>query len=158
MRGGTIQTPNQTLQQTAGACSVSGVHCSLGPPPLLSLSFGGKTMTPSMRTVNRIPLDVLWDEAGEVAATRERWLSKSALREMLQKYPVVFYVAEVGKPLRQVGVQECFDFWKSEVRAHVVEDPDSGFQLTNFPGEYAYLASEWSGEIQTPIVLLEMHH
>lgn len=115
-------------------------------------------MTPSMRTVNRIPLDVLWDEAGEVTATRERWLSKSALREMLQKYPVVFYVAEIDKPLRLVGVQECYDFWKSEVRAHVVDDPDSGFQPNDFPGEYAYLASEWSGEIQTPIVLLEMHH
>lgn len=40
----------------------------------------------------------------------------------------------------------------------MVEDPDSGFQLNDFPGEYAYLASEWSGGIQTPIVLLEMHH
>jgi hypothetical protein len=115
-------------------------------------------MTPSMRTVNRIPLDVLWDEAGEVAATRERWLSKSALRELLRKYPVVFYVAEIGRPLRQVRVEDCYDFWKSEVQAHVVEVPDSGFQLVDFPGGYAYVASEWSGEIQTPIVLLEMHH
>jgi hypothetical protein len=127
-------------------------------PKSFNNKFGGKTMTPSMRTVNRIPLNVLWDEAGEVAATRERWLSKSALREMLRKYPVVFYVAEVGKPLRQVGVQECYDFWKSEVRVHVVENPDSEFRLNDFPGEYAYLASEWSGEIPTPIVLLEMHH
>ncbi len=49
-----------------------------------------------MRKVNRLPLDVLWDDGGEVAATRERG--------------------------------------------------------------YTYIASELSGEIQTPIVLLEMYH
>jgi len=115
-------------------------------------------MMPSMRMVNQLPLDVLWDESGEVEATRERWLSKSALIEMLRKYPVVFYVADIGQPMKQVGVQECFDFWKSEVRAHLVEDPESPFSLDDFPGGYAYLASEWSGHIQTPIVLLEKHH
>ncbi len=31
-----LQTPNQALQQTAGACRLSGVRSSLGPPPLLS--------------------------------------------------------------------------------------------------------------------------
>src|ERR1700722_20819322 len=108
-------------------------------------------MIPSIRIVNQLPLDVLWDESGEVEATRERWLSQSALREMLRKYPVVFYVADIGEPMKQVGAHQCFDFWKSEVRAHLVEDPESRFQADDYPDGYAYVASEWSGDIQTPI-------
>ena len=60
--------------------------------------------------------------------------------------------------LRRVDVTKCYDFWKSEVKAHVVNDPESGFRLDGYPGEYAYVASEWSGELQSPIVLLEKHH
>ena len=113
---------------------------------------------PSMRTVNQMPLDHLWGEDGEIEATRERWLSERALCEMLQKHPVEFYVADIGHPLRRVDVAKCYDFWKSEVRTHVVDAPESGFRLDAFPGEYAYVASEWSGGLQTPIVLLEKHH
>lgn len=77
---------------------------------------------------------------------------------MLSRFPVEFYVADVGEPLLRIDVTKCYDFWKSEVVSHVVEEPDAGFRLEDFPDEYAYIASEWSGEIQTPIVLLERHH
>ena len=77
---------------------------------------------------------------------------------MLGRSPVEFYVADVGQPLMRVHVSKCYDFWKSEVVSHLVEDPDAGFRLADFPDEYAYVASAWSGEIKTPIVLLERHH
>lgn len=115
-------------------------------------------MDPSLRTVNQIPLVRLWDDDGDIEAIRERWLSMASLLEMLRRYPVEFYVADIGYPLQRVDVAKCYDFWKSEVKSHLVNEPESGFQLEDFPGEYAYLASEWSGEIQTPIVLLEKHH
>ena len=103
-------------------------------------------MLPSHRIVTRIPLVTLWDEEGEVAATRTRSLSKSALTEMLRKYPVEFYVADVGQHLRRVEVHKCYSFWKSEVKAHLADDSEEKIFLENYPGEYAYLASEWSGE------------
>jgi hypothetical protein len=124
----------------------------------VSVILRQKTMTPSLTIVNCIPLDRLWDEDGAIVASRERWLSKQALREMLQQYPVEFYVADIGHRLRRVDITKCYDFWKSEAEAHVVDDPNSGFRLEDFPGEYVYVASEWSGQIQTPIVLLEKHH
>ncbi len=108
--------------------------------------------------MTRIPLNTLWDEEGEVAATRTRSLSKSVLTEMLSKYPVEFYVADIGQSLRRVEVHKCYSFWKSEVKAHLVNDTDEKIILENYPGEYAYVASEWSGEIQAPIVLLEKLH
>jgi hypothetical protein len=115
-------------------------------------------VTPMQRLVHRIPLDVLWDDEGEVDASRERWLSKSLLREMLQKYPVEFVVADVGHPLRRIDVAMCYSFWSREVCNHLVDDPAAGFRLEAYRGDYAYIASEWSGNIHTPIVLLEKYH
>jgi hypothetical protein len=109
------------------------------------------------RIVHRVPVDRLWDENGDLEASRERWLTKPALREMLRRHPVEFFVANVGDPLRRVDAAKCYGFWKSEAKLHVVDNPDE-FYLEDFPGEYAYVASEWSGRIQTPIILLEMHY
>jgi hypothetical protein len=69
-----------------------------------------------LRTVNRIPLERLWDEDSEIEAIRERFLSLTTLREMLQKYAVEFYVADIGHLLRRIEVAKCYDFWKSEGR------------------------------------------
>jgi hypothetical protein len=113
---------------------------------------------PPRPTVTRIPVERLTDDEGDMEAHRERFLSKAALRELLRRCPVEFVVAEVGTPLKRVEVQKCYEFWKSEAEAHIVDDPDSGFRLEDFPGEYAFVASKWSGQIQTPIVLLEKHH
>ncbi len=118
-------------------------------------------IVPTARIVTAIPVERLCDEGGDIDARREQWLSKAAVREMLRRYAVEFFVADVGSPFRRVEVAKCYEFWKSEVEAHIVDDPDSGFRLEDFPGEYAsmpYTASEWSGEIRTPIVLLEKHH
>ena len=113
---------------------------------------------PPRLVVAHIPVERLCDDEGDIEAHRERWLSKSALREMLRQYPVEFFIADVGIPLRRVEIGKCYQFWKSEVEPHLVEDPNSGFRLEDYPGEYAYLASEWSGDIQAPLVLLEKHH
>lgn len=113
---------------------------------------------PPHPTVTRLPVDRLCDDGGDVEASRVRFLSKEALREMLRRYPVEFVIADVGTPLKRVEVRKCYECWKSEVEAHIVADPDSGFRLEDYRGQYAYVASEWSGKIQTPIVLLEKHH
>ncbi len=110
------------------------------------------------KTVDRIPLDRLWDDDRELHAVRDRLLSRPAITEMLRQYPVEFYVADIGQPLRRVDTRNCYEFWKSEVSAHLVDDPDSAFRLDDFPGDYAYIASQWSSEIETPIVLLEKFH
>lgn len=111
-----------------------------------------------MRKVTRLPLDRLWDDDGDIQAQRERYLSVTLLREMLRQYPVEFFVADIGHPLRRVAMKDSYQFWKSEVAANFVDDPETRFHLGDFPGQFAYIASEWSGEIQTPIVLLEKHH
>lgn len=113
---------------------------------------------PSQRIVTRLPAECLTDDERIVKARRERWLSKSELRELLRCSPVEFIVADVGTPFQRIDIGKCYEFWKSEAEPHLVDEPDSEFYLEDFPGEYAYLASVWCGENQTPIVLLEKHH
>jgi len=115
-------------------------------------------MIPSKLIVTRLPLDRLWDEDVDIPAQRERYLSRPLLHEMLRQCSVEFYVADIGSPLRRVDVAHCYEFWKSEAAKNIVDDPEAGFRLEDYPGQFAYIASEWSGEIHTPIVLLEKHH
>jgi len=115
-------------------------------------------MNPSKRVVIEIPMKEIWDQDGAIEATRDRYLSADDLKTMLKKFPVEFVIANVGDLLKTIQVDKCFNFWNSEVKMHLVSDPEKAFRVEEFPGEYAYLASEWSGEIQTPIVLLEKYH
>lgn len=115
-------------------------------------------MIPSKIIVTQLHLELLWGDDGYVPAVRKRYLSQPLLCDMLRQFPVEFYVAEVGSPLRRVALADCYDFWKSEVRANVVDDLEAGFSLEDFPRGFAYVASEWSGEIGKSIVLLEVHH
>ena len=70
---------------------------------------------------------------------------------MLKIHPVEFIVADMGAPLKRISVEKCYEFWESEVKRHLL----SPRQL---PKDYGYLASEWSGNIEVPIVLLEKIH
>jgi len=110
------------------------------------------------KVVNSMPLTQLWDTDGPIGATRKRFLSRDELKALLSQHRIEFVVANLGHPLKWIPVDECFSFWKSEVKPHLVSSPDGGFSLEDFSYEYAYVASEWSGEFQHPVVLLEMHH
>jgi len=74
--------------------------------------------------------------------------------EMLRSHAVEFMVAEPGAPLTRIAVDKCYEFWESEVKRHLLS-PYGKVDRSNIPDEYGYLASEWSGYIEVPIVLLE---
>ena len=106
-----------------------------------------------------MPLDRIWDEAGEVVASkRVRYLSSADIRRLLKASPIHFVVADVGSSLQRISVDQRFEFWKQEVQTNLVNDHESGFHLEEFPNEYAYIASEWRDESSKPIVLLERYH
>jgi hypothetical protein len=49
-----------------------------------------------------------------------------------------------------------FDFWK-ETKPHIAE-PQRPIILKEFPGEIAYVASEWRGQNGQCLILLESYH
>ena len=109
------------------------------------------------RIVTKIPLEFIWTDEPEVEAARARYLTAAELTEMLRIHPVEFIVADVGAPLKRISVDKCYEFWKSEVKPHLL-NPNGKLDRSRLPDEYGYLASEWSGEIEVPIVLLEKIH
>jgi sugar lactone lactonase YvrE len=109
------------------------------------------------RIVTAIPLEFIWTDEEQLAASRERYLTPTDLTEMLKLHPVEFIVAELGVPLKRISVDKCYEFWESEVKRHLLS-PHRKVDRSNLPDEYGYLASEWSGQIEAPIVLLEKIH
>ncbi len=113
-------------------------------------------MDTSLRLVTQIPLGVLWDSQGNQTAAKQRTLGRSDVAAMLRRGLVRFVVANCGHPLRWIPPCECHDFWKNELTLRIVETET--FELADFPGEYCYLASEWTDGDPSPLVLLEMYH
>lgn len=114
-------------------------------------------MSPTKRIVTQLPLTALWTEDDELKAVREKYLDKEAIRELLKQTLVEFVVANAGDKLKWIAVDKCKEFWKGEVKDHVV-DGSGRIDLDNYPNGYAYLASLWKGDTEIPIILLEKHH
>jgi sugar lactone lactonase YvrE len=106
------------------------------------------------RIVTTIPLEFIWTDDAKVEASRERYLTSSDLTEMLKIQPVEFIVADPGAPLKRIPVDKCYEFWESEVKRRLL-NPHAKVDRSKLPDEYGYLASEWLGNIEVPIVLLE---
>ncbi|GGG46790.1 hypothetical protein [Bizionia arctica] len=114
-------------------------------------------MDNSLKIVSKIPIIELWSAEELIEAKRERYLTKDELTEILKKYPVEFVIASLGENLKWIPVNKCFENWRSKIKDHVTNKNDR-INLEEFPKEFAYIASEWSGNIQTPIILLEKYH
>lgn len=109
------------------------------------------------RIVVQTPLNELWNESGVVSGQELRELNASEIAGMLRAGGVRFVVANVGSPLKWVPADECYGFWKSEVKGHLA-DPAAKNSLGDFPGEYCYSATEWESGDGEPIILLTMYH
>ena len=114
-------------------------------------------MNPELRHVSQMPLAELWNDHGVVAAEQVRELGLSEVVSMLRAGKVRFVVADIGHHLQWVAPEHCYEFWKSEVKAHLAQ-PDVKTYLEDFPDEYCYFASEWKADVGEPIVLLAKSH
>ncbi len=109
------------------------------------------------RIVTTIPLESIWTDEEKIDASRERYLTSTDLTEMLKTHPVEFMVADLGAPLKRIPVDKCYEFWESEVERRLLS-AHGKVDRSRLRDEYGYLASEWSGRVAVPIVLLEKIH
>jgi hypothetical protein len=114
-------------------------------------------MNPKDRIVLKIPVEKIWDDQTELDLERVSYLSKMELIQILRNGQVQFVLADVGKKLMWIDQSSCYSFWKNEIQPHFVENPFRIF-LNQFRNEYAYLASQWRGITNAPVILLEKLH
>jgi hypothetical protein len=117
-------------------------------------------MKPEFRIVIKIPLLELWDMAGVLQHKRGPVLGVLEIVELLRGPELRVAVADVGRPLRWMAGDELLDFWKNDAKPRIVPPPraSAGFRLEDFPGNCAYIATEWKAESQPTVVVLECHH
>ena len=107
-----------------------------------------------MSVITKLPLSHLTTPRGD--AKRLGDIGRDAIRKLLRAGSVRVVVADVGFPLHWVPETECFEMWKNDIEAHLAE-PDQRVHLEQFPGEYAYFASQWD-DGSDPIILLSKAH
>jgi hypothetical protein len=119
----------------------------------------GESIRPDQRIVTRLPLTELWDTQGRLGLRRMRPLGREQIADLLREGPVRFVRANSGLPLEWIPAEDCYSFWKEEVKAHLVEpEGEKRIYLDDFPGEYCYIAEEWGeGELDRVVVLRTLH-
>jgi hypothetical protein len=111
----------------------------------------------SNKIIKKTPLEELWTDEKVLNANREEYLLLPQIRELLQNGPVQFVIAELGSKLQWLPLENCYDFFKSELKDHLVTDYNR-YYLEDCKDGYAYLASRWASEDGQSIVLLETYH
>lgn len=114
------------------------------------------TLDPSLRIIKRLPLEELWRDDGFISTSRGKRLRADDIRDLLRAGRIQFVIADVGSKPRWIGLDDCYRFWKTEVKPHLAE-PNQRTYLDSFPDSYCYTACEW-GAAEAPIVVLEHHH
>jgi hypothetical protein len=114
-------------------------------------------MQNNQKIVTTLPLPNLWTDVADLQSVRIQYLNKEQVSAMLKNGPVAFVVANVGEKPRWIEPDQCYTFWKTEVNPHLASYSDR-IHLEDFPDEYAYIASEWSGDTTAPVILLEKIH
>lgn len=117
-----------------------------------------ETLDWSLKIVAQIPLAELWTSDGPVDAKRGRDVGVDEVTALLRAGAVRFVIADVGLPLRWIPTRDCFSYWKSEVKSHLVAAGAAGFHYADYPGEYCYAGSEWPVSTDDTVVVLEMYH
>src|SRR5947208_1474977 len=108
------------------------------------------------KIVTSIPMTELWDASRMLEATKERYVGPGDIEALLRTGPIQFVVANVGDRLRWIDKENCFIFWKNELREHLHDEGRP--YLEDYPGAYFYFASEWHLEYGERVILLEKHH
>ncbi|MGY3489727.1 hypothetical protein ACVW1C_007610 [Bradyrhizobium sp. USDA 4011] len=114
-------------------------------------------MDASQRIVTQTPLAELWDNNGAVNARRIEPIGEAEIVRLLRDGSV-FVVADVGLLLRWIAADDCFAFWKDEVKCRLADPNVDRLDLSDYPANYCYAASMWSCASLGAVIVLEKHH
>lgn len=116
-------------------------------------------MQSDQRIVTQIPLTELWDASGVLPLERGGDVGSGQIADLLRSGPVQFVLADLGKPLSWVPLDDCYRFWKGDWKLHLIE-PDAWDHvvLEDYPGEYGYRGTEWRRGSERGVIVLEKLH
>jgi hypothetical protein len=110
------------------------------------------------KKISCLPVSQLSKEGRVISVNRLRYIGAVEVQQMLTLGLVEFVIAEIGKPLFWINCDDASMFFNQRIAKHIVEDPDDGFYLPDFPGGLALVASEWQQESVVKLILFESHH
>ena len=148
--GAAVDSSRPTANSLQMKSQKSKVECPTQP------HLAGNKLRPDQRIVARLPLKEIWDEKGALPGGRLRFLDKNLIAELLRMGRVQFLVANLGDHLKWISTHQRFQHW-NKIKGRIAEH-DRPILLHEFPGQTAYLASEWRGRNNEVLILLEAIH
>jgi hypothetical protein len=108
----------------------------------------------NQRVVTQFPFDEIWNDEKVVSREFIRHLVETDIKKLLPQSQVHFVIIQVGLKPKWIAPNECFNFWKNEVRQNLAKD--KRIYLEDYPNHFCYVASEWVSNLTLPIVVLEI--
>ena len=105
--------------------------------------------------ITNLPLQFILTKESQFK--RQNYLDKNSIKELIGIKLLEFVIADIGKELNWITKENCFEFWKTELQLHLANDHNH-IKITNNPNEYVYVASLWTNESNSTIILLEKFH
>jgi len=99
----------------------------------------------------------LWTDSAVLALERQEYLAEGQVKELVLKGDIVIAEANCGLKLSWVPPVNSIEFFKKQVKGHVVDDPDR-IILSDYQDQWCYLASLWTDPVGQKVVLLETYH
>lgn len=112
----------------------------------------------SRQLVTVFPLQALTRDGGVVDAQRGGHIGESRIREHLRAVEPSFVLVDIGHPLRWFDHDDRFEIWKTELRPRLVPPDQPRFFLSDYAGEYCYVATEWLRNDVVCCISFEKHH
>lgn len=102
-----------------------------------------------------LPVRELVEDGDPVEAERCECLDRETIERFLRNHAIKFVVAEEGREPRWIPITKCYEFWRDEVKAKIIESCEELALSARQERPYVYIASEWFGQPTYPYVLLE---
>ncbi|MGQ3012929.1 MAG: hypothetical protein ACT6QS_04450 [Flavobacteriales bacterium] len=109
------------------------------------------------KRVGAMPLQMLWNDAGVIAAKRGRYLDPQEVETYIEGH-TEFVIADIGLRLEWIPVEMKKKYWETEWKTHIAPTGEDGFSLDEFQGHYAYVVSVWKTGFGAEVILMEKFH
>lgn len=110
------------------------------------------------KLVSRWPVQNIWNDEGIVSTKNLRSLGDHDIETLLKQSMVHFAIFNLGLKPQWLELEECYEFWRNEVKPNLCSEKEEGCDLSDFPNGYMYFASEWESSSSYPIVVLSVYH
>ena len=109
------------------------------------------------KIITSMPISEIHDIPTNLIYHKVKHIDSQYIIDLIKKEKVKFVIANVGETLKWIDIENCYKFWKNEVKNHLANDLNK-IDIEQFENNYCYIASEFETASNDYLILLEKFH